>query len=80
MRGQYSSICLIIGRESTIVKYMVHDSAVLDRASRALSDPSRRHMAVPLSLGPSVSELAGPLAMSSAVVVQHVQVEEESTP
>jgi DNA-binding transcriptional ArsR family regulator len=58
---------------------MVHDSAVLDRAFHALSDPSRRQMVERLSLGPaSVSELAGPLAMSLAAVVQHVQVLEAS--
>ena len=54
---------------------MVHNSAVLDRAFHALSDPSRRQMVERLSLGPaSVSELAGPLTMSLAAVVQHVQV------
>lgn len=58
---------------------MVDDSAVLDRAFHALSDPSRRQMVQRLSLGPaSVSELAGPLTMSLAAVVQHVQVLEAS--
>jgi DNA-binding transcriptional ArsR family regulator len=62
-----------------IVKYMVNDSAVLDRAFHALSDPSRRQMVERLSLGPaSVSELAEPLTMSLAAVVQHVQVLEAS--
>jgi len=62
-----------------IVKYMVDDLAVLDRAFHALSDPSRRQMVERLSLGPaSVSELAGPLTMSLAAVVQHVQVLEAS--
>jgi DNA-binding transcriptional ArsR family regulator len=62
-----------------MVKYMVDDSAVLDRAFQALSDPSRRLMVERLSLGPaSVSELAGPLTMSLAAVVQHVQVLEAS--
>ena len=64
---------------STIVKYMVHYSAVLDRAFHALSDPSRRQMVERLTLGPaSVSELARPLTMSLAAVVQHVQVLEAS--
>ena len=62
-----------------IVKYMLDDLAVLDRAFHALSDPSRRQMVERLSLGPaSVSELAGPLTMSLAAVVQHVQVLEAS--
>jgi len=58
---------------------MVNDSAVLDRAFHALSDPSRRQMIDRLSLGPaSVSELAEPFAMSLAAVLQHVQVLEAS--
>jgi DNA-binding transcriptional ArsR family regulator len=62
-----------------IVKHMLDDLAVLDRAFHALSDPSRRQMVQRLSLGPaSVSELAGPLTMSLAAVVQHVQVLEAS--
>jgi DNA-binding transcriptional ArsR family regulator len=47
----------------------------LDRAFHALADPSRRAMVARLSEGPaSVSELAKPLPMSLAAVVQHVQV------
>jgi DNA-binding transcriptional ArsR family regulator len=47
----------------------------LDRTFRALADQSRRSMVERLTLGPaSVSELAKPLAMSLAAVVQHVQV------
>lgn len=58
---------------------MVDDAAVLDRAFHALSDPSRRLMVKRLSVGPaSVSELAEPLTMSLAAVVQHVQVLEAS--
>jgi DNA-binding transcriptional ArsR family regulator len=58
---------------------MVNDSAVLDRAFHALGDPSRRQMVERLSLGPaSVSELAEPLDMSLAAVVQHIQVLEAS--
>ncbi|HLI02532.1 MAG TPA: metalloregulator ArsR/SmtB family transcription factor [Acidimicrobiales bacterium] len=58
---------------------MVDDVAVLDRAFHALSDPSRRRMVQRLSAGPaSVSELAEPLTMSLAAVVQHVQVLEAS--
>ena len=45
----------------------------------ALADPSRRAMVDRLSRGPaSVSELARPLPMSLAAVVQHLQVLEAS--
>jgi DNA-binding transcriptional ArsR family regulator len=58
---------------------MLNQAATLDRVFRALSDPSRRLMVERLSLGPaSVSELAKPLSMSLAAVVQHVQVLEAS--
>jgi DNA-binding transcriptional ArsR family regulator len=47
----------------------------LDRTFQALADKSRRSMVERLTSGPaSVSELAEPLAMSLAAVVQHVQV------
>src|SRR5271156_4169698 len=47
----------------------------LDRTFQALADKSRRTMVERLAAGPaSVSELAEPLAMSLAAVVQHVQV------
>jgi DNA-binding transcriptional ArsR family regulator len=58
---------------------MLNQAATLDRVFHALSDPSRRLMLERLSLGPaSVSELARPLSMSLAAVVQHVQVLEAS--
>ncbi|HEY5362097.1 MAG TPA: metalloregulator ArsR/SmtB family transcription factor [Streptosporangiaceae bacterium] len=51
----------------------------LDRAFHALSDPSRRQMLHRLAEGPaSVSELARPLQITLAAVVQHVQVLEAS--
>jgi DNA-binding transcriptional ArsR family regulator len=51
----------------------------LDRVFQALSDPSRRAIVERLSQGEaSVSELARPLAMSLAAVVQHVQLLEAS--
>jgi DNA-binding transcriptional ArsR family regulator len=51
----------------------------LDRVFQALSDPSRRAIVDRLSHGDaSVSELARPLAMSLAAVVQHVQLLEAS--
>ena len=51
----------------------------LDRVFQALADPGRRMMIERLSRGPAtVSELASPLPMSLAAVVQHVQVLEAS--
>ncbi|MFL6696839.1 MAG: ArsR/SmtB family transcription factor [Vitreoscilla sp.] len=51
----------------------------LDRVFQALSDPSRRAIVDRLARGDaSVSELAQPLAMSLAAVVQHVQLLEAS--
>lgn len=58
---------------------MLNQSAPLDRVFQALADPSRRLMVERLTRGPaSVSELAQPLEMSLAAVVQHVQVLEAS--
>src|ERR1035437_8023791 len=54
---------------------MLNQTIDLDRTFQALADRSRRSMVERLTLGPaSVSELARPLAMSLAAVVQHVQV------
>lgn len=58
---------------------MLNQSADLDRVFQALADPGRRLMVERLSQGPaSVSELARPLRISLAAVVQHVQVLEAS--
>jgi DNA-binding transcriptional ArsR family regulator len=58
-----------------ILKHMLDQAIDLDRTFQALADKSRRCMVERLTLGPaSVSELAEPLAMSLAAVVQHVQV------
>ena len=58
---------------------MLNQQAALDRVFHALADPGRRLMVERLSRGPaSVSELAQPLAMSLAAVVQHLQVLEGS--
>lgn len=47
----------------------------LDQVFSSLADPSRREMVKRLGAGPAtVSELARPLKMSLAAVVQHVQV------
>src|ERR1700691_4021367 len=54
---------------------MLDQTIDLDRTFQALADQSRRTMVERLTLGPaSVSELAAPLAMSLAGVLQHVQV------
>ena len=54
---------------------MLDQTIDLDRTFQALADKSRRTMVERLTLGPaSVSELAAPLAMSLAAVLQHVQV------
>jgi DNA-binding transcriptional ArsR family regulator len=58
---------------------MLDQTADLDRVFQALADPGRRVMMERLSQGPaSVSELARPLDMSLAAVLQHVQVLEAS--
>lgn len=58
-----------------ILKYMLDQTVDLDRTFQALADRSRRSMVERLTLGPaSVSELALPLSMSLAAVVQHVHV------
>ncbi|MCU1528627.1 MAG: helix-turn-helix transcriptional regulator [Frondihabitans sp.] len=47
----------------------------LDRAFQALADPTRRAMLDHLSRGPaSVGELAAPMAMTLAAVMQHLRV------
>ena len=66
---------MTIGPVIHILKYMLDQTIDLDRTFQALADPSRRSMVERLTVGPaSVSELARPLAMSLAAVVQHVQV------
>jgi DNA-binding transcriptional ArsR family regulator len=70
---------LTIWDAGIILKYVLNQRVDLDRVFQALADPGRRVMVERLSRGPaSVSELAKPLAMSLAAVVQHVQVLEAS--
>jgi DNA-binding transcriptional ArsR family regulator len=58
---------------------MLNQQVPLDPVFHALADPSRRGMVERLSRGPaSVSELARPLPMSLAAVLQHLQVLERS--
>ncbi|HEX3678093.1 MAG TPA: metalloregulator ArsR/SmtB family transcription factor [Galbitalea sp.] len=50
-----------------------------DRVFHALADPSRRSMVERLAGGPaSVSQLAQPLPMSLAAVIQHLTILEEA--
>lgn len=58
---------------------MLNESARLDLAFQALSDPTRRGMLARLSRAPaSVSELASPYRMSLPAVMQHLQMLEAS--
>ena|SRR5690349_18778359 len=55
------------------------NQATVDQVFAALGDPTRRSMVELLSQGPaSVSDLAKPLGISLAAVVQHLQVLERS--
>jgi DNA-binding transcriptional ArsR family regulator len=58
---------------------MLDHEAKPDRVFHAIADPTRRAIVERLTRGPaSVSELARPLPMSLAAVVQHLQVLEGS--
>ncbi len=57
---------------------MLNQALLPERAFQALADPTRREMVERLSTGPlSVSELARPLPMTLAAVVQHLRVLEQ---
>ena len=58
---------------------MLSQRASVDRVFHALGDSTRRAILEKLSAGPiSVSKLAGPLNITVAAVVQHLQVLEKS--
>jgi DNA-binding transcriptional ArsR family regulator len=58
---------------------MLNYQPSLDRVFHALADPTRLAIVERLSRGSvSVSEIAGPLDMTLAAVVQHIQVLEQS--
>jgi DNA-binding transcriptional ArsR family regulator len=58
---------------------MLNHQPILDRIFHALGDPSRRAIVERLTAGEApVSELAKPLSMSLAAVVQHIQILEQS--
>jgi DNA-binding transcriptional ArsR family regulator len=68
-------MCLTVCPILRTLKDMLNQTVDLDRTFQALADKSRRTMVERLTLGPaSVSELAEPLSMSLAAVLQHVQV------
>lgn len=61
-----------------ILKYMLNQTRI-DQVFHALGDPTRRKLVEQLSRGPaSVSDLAKPLGITLAAVVQHLQVLEHS--
>jgi DNA-binding transcriptional ArsR family regulator len=58
---------------------MLNSQATIDPLFQALADPTRRALVDRLSRGPaSVSELAGPVAMTLPAVMQHLAVLEAS--
>jgi DNA-binding transcriptional ArsR family regulator len=66
-------------RDPVILKRMLNQEVQLDLMFHALADSNRRSILRQLGSGPrSVSDLARPLPMSLAGVVQHVQILEVS--
>lgn len=62
-----------------LLQYVLNPAHSLDKVFHALSDPTRRAVVERLGRGPaSVSEVAGPLAISLTAVLQHLQVLEQS--
>jgi len=58
---------------------MLNEAGAPDRVFHALADPTRRAIVERLTRGPaSVSDLARPLPVSLAAVIQHLQVLEAS--
>jgi len=58
---------------------VLNNAINLDRVFHALADPTRRAMIERLGRAPaSVSELAKPMPLSLAAIVQHVQILEAS--
>jgi DNA-binding transcriptional ArsR family regulator len=70
---------LTVGQVAPILQSMLNQAAQAERVFQALAAPSRRFIVDRLSTGPaSVSELARPLEITLAAVVQHLQVLEAS--
>lgn len=69
---------LTIGCGERILKCMLNQTTI-DQVFHAFGDPTRRKLVEQLSQGPaSVSDLAKPLGITLAAVVQHLQVLERS--
>ncbi len=67
-----------IDHSESILKCMLNQNSI-DQVFAALGDPTRRKLVEQLSQGPaSVSDLAKPLGITLAAVVQHLQVLEHS--
>ena len=67
-----------MARAAPILKPMLNQTAQAELVFQALAIPSRRFIVDRLSSGPaSVSELARPLRMSLAAVMQHLRVLED---
>lgn len=76
---QQSSLHLTIGPQTCDHVIVTSSAVALDRAFRALADPSRREFLVRLTDGPlSVKQLHAPTDLTLAAVVQHVQILEHS--
>jgi DNA-binding transcriptional ArsR family regulator len=70
---------LTIEVRPAILKHVLNQETQLNLMFHALADANRRSMLQQLGAGPcSVTELARPLSMSLAGVVQHVQILETS--
>jgi DNA-binding transcriptional ArsR family regulator len=70
---------LTIEEDAVILKRVLNQEAQLDLMFHALADSNRRRILKELGSGPrSVSELARPLSMTLAGVVQHIQILEDS--
>lgn len=62
----------------SILKSMLNQS-IVNQVFHALGDPTRRRIVEQLSQGPaSVTDLARPLGITLAAVVQHIQILEQS--
>jgi DNA-binding transcriptional ArsR family regulator len=75
----YLSSGLTFSARTPIVKTMLNQAPNVDQLLQALADPTRRQIIERLGNGPaSVTQLAAPLPMSLAAVVQHLQVLERT--
>jgi DNA-binding transcriptional ArsR family regulator len=72
------SVDSTISKNMSILKCMLNQQRI-DLVFHALGDPTRRKLVEQLSQGPaSASDLAKPLGITLAAIVQHLQVLEQS--